>query len=52
MKDCVGRGSKMENEKLTVSAMNSMYLLFSIACNWTKVGLLFTGISLSKVDLN
>lgn len=38
----------MENEKPTVSAMNSMYLLFSIACNWTKVGLLLTGIKSIK----
>lgn len=32
MKDCLGRAWKMENEKLTVSVIDSKYLLFSIVC--------------------
>lgn len=50
MRDCA---QKVESEKLTGSMINSKYLVFSIACNWIRVGyFLFTGMSLSKVDFN
>lgn len=42
----------MENEKPTVSAMNSMYLLFSIACTGQRWAYYLLALSLSKVDLN
>lgn len=49
-RDCA---QKVERSKLIVSVINSTYLLFSIACNWIRVGyFLFTGMSLSKVDFN